>query len=1101
MKIEIILISLLLVQSVVADVKVGKPVTCAQGQTDCKSCPQMNYFNWVYDSTTQQCHIEDCNVSTIINFSDQYCLSCQSDDSNTYSNYSSCVKSTDSCYYQRTTAWTDSDCQICGRGQYAIFNGQLCSYQQCNNQQTWTDQDCQNCNWSYVASPDQTKCVNTNGISCTQIPQGQMISDQYCQACLSSNYYADVFLQKCVQSSDNCGIYNSPSGTYYYSQYNNREQRKTPWTDDDCKICSSQFATSDKSGCFSCQQTAQQNQYSDQICQKCVGNGYFATIDGAACVQSSDTCGKNYPQTGTISQNRVKPWTDDDCKLCKEGQYAFQHQQGCFSCPSSSSSGTGLYYSDDICQKCFGKQYFATQDGSSCVQSTDSCGRGQIRFNFWTDSDCQLCKVGQYASQSQNSCFSCLGQENAFPSSISYYQTDEICQKCQGQGYFATIDGSSCVKSQFTCGRNSQRLNSWTDSDCQLCKVGQYAYQHQSYIYGPSGNGCYSCQLSYFGATYYNDEVCQKCLGQGYYATPDGQQCVQSQDSCGNNYQKQRLTPWTDSDCKLCKSGMYAYANKLGCFFCSQNSVNYNYPINTQYNDEICLKCFGKGYFATVDRTSCVQSSDSCEVISNNINQVSFESVRLSPWTDQDCQLCKAGQQALPDKLGCYTCPSQQQMIEVNDQICQLCLGSGYYATYNGQSCVKSSDTCGNNSIQTNPTYQKYFLPNRQSPWTNEDCQLCQLGQYATLNKNSCFSCNYNNPSGTTSGMPYQQQTDYMCQTCIGQGYFVSAQGICVKSSDNCQIHLTVNNIDLKSLSVSFVNLEYIQPQSNRKTPWTDQDCFLCQAGYYANYDKSYCSPIQCSNQKTWTDSLCQQCGINYQLNNSTYTIRYYASVDKTSCVQTYQSCNNSTNIDDQYCQTCYKSSKVFASLDGKKCLQLQDSCDSKIRKALWTDSDCQQCKKGQYATFDKKSCTKTANCSSQKPPFTDDFCQQCGSGKQYATDDESKCLNIKHSCKYTGSWSENECQLCFNNQMHANVQGTGCVKSQDSCQNRNSQWTDQDCKLCYPQKNITINLLGTDCVDIDCKKTSGWTDYECYKCNPLKPIASSNKSSCQQQK
>ncbi|KAL4510617.1 hypothetical protein ABPG72_004771 [Tetrahymena utriculariae] len=1087
MKIEIILISLLLVYNVfAADIKPGKPVTCAQGEKDCKSCPWMSYFNWVYDPTTQQCHIEDCNAFAIINYSDQYCLSCQSDDANTYYNNSGCVKSSDSCN-QRTTPWTDSDCQVCQRGQYAIFDGQVCSYNQCN-QQTWTDQDCQNCNWNYVASPDQTKCVNTNGVSCSSNLQGQIIFDQYCQGCQSPNNYADVYQEKCVQSSDNCGQYLNPSGNQYYSKYNNNELRKTPWTDDDCKICSSQYAFPDKSGCFSCQDLEKYNQYSDQLCQKCFGAGYFATLDGSSCVQSSDTCGKNYPYFGTNNMGRVKTWTDSDCKLCKQGDYANQYQQGCFICPKS---GQQYYYNDEICQKCFGKQYFAAYDGQSCVQSADSCGRGPLtRYSFWTDSDCQLCKAGQYAS-SQNYCFTCQGQQNTFSSQMyQLYYYDDICQKCYGQGYFATVDGSSCVQSKFTCGRSIPRVNNWTDSDCQLCKAGQYANQLQS--------GCFSCPSNISGVPYLNDEICQKCQGQGYFATTDGSSCVKSQDSCGNNPQKLRIAPWTDQDCKLCKQGTYAYANQQGCFFCQFSPTKTNYY--QQYNDEICLKCYGKGYFATVDSQTCVQSSDSCEVITNNVGQVSYQSVRLTPWTDQDCKLCKAGQLALPDQQGCYQCPNQFQTIEVNDQICQLCFGKGYYAAQNGQSCVKSSDTCGRNFILTNPTYPIYILPHRFSPWTDKDCQICQIGQYATLDKTSCFSCNYNNFSGTSPVKPYYQVTDYVCQICIGKGYFASASGICVKSTDSCGIHFTVQNVDIKSVNFNVEQYEKMWPLTNRKSPWTDQDCFLCQAGYYANFDKSYCSLIKCSNKKTWTDDLCQQCGISYSVNNRTQIISYYASIDKTQCVQTYQSCNNSTNIDDHFCQTCYKNSKVFASLDGLKCLQLQDSCDSNIRKALWTDSDCQQCKKGQYATFDKKSCSKTANCSSQKTPFSDDYCQQCSQGKQFASVDGLKCLSIKHSCKHTGSWNENDCQQCFNNKMYVNIQGTGCVQSQDSCQNRTSQWTDQDCKLCYPQKNIQINFLGTECVDIDCKKTTGWTNYECFRCNPLKPIASSNKSSCLKQ-
>ncbi|EAR85876.1 cell surface immobilization antigen (macronuclear) [Tetrahymena thermophila SB210] len=1083
MKIEILLISLLLAQNVIADPKPGKPVTCDKSQTDCSKCPVMYQFNWIYDQTTQKCHIEDCNASTIINFSDQYCLSCQSDYSNTYFNGSACVKSSDSCF-SRSLPWTDSDCQACKQGKYAIFNGQVCSQYQCN-QKTWTDQDCQKCNPSYVASPDQTKCVNTNGVSCTQIKQGQIISDQFCQACYQQNYYADVNLEKCVQSSDTCGLYQNPNGNQYYiNKYNNSYQRKTPYTDDDCKICNSQYALPDQSGCFSCKLVEQYSLYSDQLCQKCFGTSYFAIIDGSSCVQSSDTCGKNYPYYGTKNYYRTLSWTDNDCVLCKQGQYAYQHQNGCFTCPSSNSTSVIIQFNDEICQKCFGKQYFAALDGYSCVQSSDSCNRGPLkRFKPWTDNDCQLCKAGQYASFQQNQCFTCQSSNLTYNQQQNY--NDEICQKCYGQGYFATIDGQNCVQSQFTCGKNSPRFTDWTDSDCQLCKAGQYAYKHQS--------GCFFCtQYSQ------NDEVCQKCVGQEYFAANDGQ-CVQSQDTCGNNFQNQRLTPWTDKDCQLCKNGQYAYAKQYGCFNCQPYNI-YNKLFNG-FNDEICIKCFGQGHFAAFDKQSCVQSSDSCEAVMPNLGSISYQNVRLSPWSDQDCQLCKAGQLALPDKLGCYSCPSSYQGQYLNDLICQLCFGSGYYATLNGSQCVQSSDTCGRNLFQGNQN-QFPSIPNRQSPWTDQDCQLCQVGQYATLDKTSCFTCNYQTSTSVYPVYPKQYQlSDYICQICVGQGYFLSATGICVHSSDTCGVYLTANNVDIKNVNFNFQKQKFIYPLAQRNTAWTDQDCFLCQTGYYANYDKSFCSPIQCNNQKNWTDSLCQQCGISYSKNNSTLVISYYASIDKTQCVQTHQSCSNSTNVDDLFCQTCYKNPKMFASLDGQECLQLQDSCDSKIRKALWTDSDCQKCKKGKYATFDKKSCAKTANCSSQKSPFSDDFCQQCSEGEQYASKDGLHCLSINHSCTYTGSWSEKDCLQCFNNKKHVNIEGTACVQSQDSCVNRNSAWTNQDCKLCYPQKNIQTNLFGTECIDIDCKKTSGWTDYDCYKCDPLKPFASSNQNSCSQQK
>ncbi|KAL4464006.1 hypothetical protein ABPG74_005943 [Tetrahymena malaccensis] len=970
MKIITLFLILLLSQNIFADIKVGKPVDCSSGQ-QCFNCSQF-FGAWQYDQKTQKCYVYDCNMVNMMQINDNYCLSCSSDNSVTYSNGQSCVNSSDSCS-QRTKAWTDSDCKLCNLGQYAVFDGQGCSQNQCDKKQSYTDQDCSDCNPQYVASVDKTKCVNTSGISCTQLKQGQQISNHYCQLCNSSSFYADLNLQSCVQSLDTCGSYQSPNSQaqiQYFNEYNIQSTRKIPWTDADCKTCGSQYALPDKTGCFTCDYVKQKNLFTDQICRICQGPGYFATSDGKDCVKSSDSCGRSLNQYNQIQNLRSLGWTQSDCVLCNVGNYVYTQQIGCFSCPSS---GQSIQYNDEICQQCNGKGFFASADGLACVQSSDTCG---------------------------------FVQQNQYTNYFQYLQTN--------------------------------RKAPWTDNDCQICKLGQYAYANKQ--------GCYTCPTD------------------------------------PNQFQFQ--------------------FNNL--------NIQSQIYIEQNYSDDVCQKCFGQGYFADYHRQSCVKSSDSCQGTTIQYSSYfDYMPVRKSPWTDMDCQICKFGRLALPNKSGCYSCPNQYLNAQTfNDEICQLCYGSGYFATSDGFSCVQSKDTCGLKIQQ--PLYVvATFIVQRQSPWTDEDCRLCNAGQYATSDKSSCFNCITNQFKNVMMNAYFQNQiTDYMCQKCLDQSYFASPIGFCVQSSDSCGLYLKQNStqvpiriIENIQYSINQNNQQSIIVSSNRKTAWTDQDCFLCQLGYFTNFDKSFCSPLQCSNknQQNWTDKTCQQCGISYQLNNSSSTIiKYYASKDRKQCVQTYQSCNSTSNFTDSYCQACNQSLKSFATLDGLQCIELQDSCDSSIRKSLWNDSDCQKCKKGQHATFDKKSCAKTANCSSQKAPFTDDFCQQCSQGQQYASIDGAHCLNIKHSCKYTGVyWTEEECLLCSNNKLHVNILGTSCVQSSDQCSNRESQWTDKDCKLCYPQKNISVNDLGTECVDVNCKKTSGWTDFDCFRCNPLKPKASANKNTC----
>ncbi|KAL4453990.1 hypothetical protein ABPG74_003873 [Tetrahymena malaccensis] len=86
-------------------------------------------------------------------------------------------------------------------------------------------------------------------------------------------------------------------------------------------------------------------------------------------------------------------------------------------------------------------------------------------------------------------------------------------------------------------------------------------------------------------------------------------------------------------------------------------------------------------------------------------------------------------------------------------------------------------------------------------------------------------------------------------------------------------------------------------------------------------------------------------------------------------------------------------------------------------------------------------------------------------------------------------------CKSCGQNgAVYANVAGSQCVASSAPCQNRQTDWTTSDCKLCYPsQQSDLYAVVNKQC--LNCSNLTTFNDVNCQAC--FKQYANSLQNSC----
>ncbi|KAL4440887.1 hypothetical protein ABPG74_009300 [Tetrahymena malaccensis] len=344
----------------------GASVTCTSqgGSTTCSnSCPSApTGCQWIGASLTT-CQIQDCTLcaNTMVQYTDQYCLSCTS---NKFANSAgnACVNPQNTCGSGRTVnSWTDADCAACyGTG--------------------------------YIANGNKSACINCNASS--------GLTDIICGLCSTANSNSNKFANaggtQCVNSSLTCGA----------------SRTANSWNSSDCQLCygSSTFISySGNSSCFNC---SSPSGLSDATCAECAtansNQNIYANNSGTKCVNSKATCG---------SSRTVNTWTNNDCIACYAAGYvASSNGSTCINCKSTWA------LTDSICSFCAtansNQNIYANSDGTACVNSTSTCG-GSRTINTWTNADCKACTpLTPIAQQGGASCVSSFSSQLIYGSYV-----------------------------------------------------------------------------------------------------------------------------------------------------------------------------------------------------------------------------------------------------------------------------------------------------------------------------------------------------------------------------------------------------------------------------------------------------------------------------------------------------------------------------------------------------------------------------------------------------------------------------------------------------------------------------------------------------------
>ncbi|EAS02183.1 cell surface immobilization antigen (macronuclear) [Tetrahymena thermophila SB210] len=308
-------------------------------------------------------------------------------------------------------------------------------------------------------------------------------------------------------------------------------------------------------------------------------------------------------QNGSTTCSNSCPAAPTGCQWIGASLTACQIQD-CTQCSSSLVQFTDLY-----CQSCTSNK-FANSVGNACVNPLNTCSSSRT-VNSWTDADCAACyATGYIANGNKSACINCNASSGL---------TDIICGLCStansNSNKFANVGGTQCVNTALTCGA-SRTVNSWNNSDCQLC------YGSSTFIAHSGNSSCVNCS----SPSGLNDATCADCATanstQNIYANNSGTKCVNSKATCGSS---RTLNTWTTNDCVACYgTGYIASSNSSTCINCKASQA---------LTDSICSACAtansNQNIYANSDGTACVNSTSTCG--SNRTTNT---------WNDADCLAC-----------------------------------------------------------------------------------------------------------------------------------------------------------------------------------------------------------------------------------------------------------------------------------------------------------------------------------------------------------------------------------------------------------------------------------------------------------------------------
>ena len=731
------------------------------------------------------------------------------------------------------------------------------------------------------------------------------------------------------------GFYpSSPSYFYYMNTSSSEAPRiKTSSSDHYCLPCpiGTYKSVYGFDQCNQCPYGMMAGQPGSSTCSLCTENGFFAALDGTACVPCP---AGPIPFSEKTFQCLVE--------ACKPGYVSSIDKRVCVPCPQN------WFQSERACIPCPPNHYTADEGSVQCLRSSDAgednhtttipedgggtCSTGSVLSPFWQicipcpvnwiqrDNACIPCDASQYTEgEGAIECLTlkCAGgfvlqAKTCIPCAQHFFQSDDTCVPCPVGQYTEVAAATACQSCPSGSVLSADRqycvpcaLN-WIqkENSCVPCPPYQYT----------DSEGATNCTPACPPGSVYQ-EVCKPCpqnwiqVGESCVACPSPQYTEsEGSTSCimpnicppgtvASSFDRQLCIPcpqnWTqvEESCIPCPSPQYTESEgSTSCIvpnICPPGSVASSFdrrlcipcPQNWTQVEESCVPCPPSQYTETEGSTLCIEPT-------------SFS--------------CPAGFLPSADGLICIPCPY------------------GWYQT--GGTCIQcAAGTHGPSEGSTTCWDCERGTYSNASAQTH--CVECTVGTYApTMRSTECFVCN------NLSMPPFAGMNCSSPLQCPQHQYYSTKIQAHLNRYEGC-IECTVCGAKTFTTQPCTETLDSVCGPCTEECPHR-----TVMTKYCTLYNDSVCSPICLPGE----DQNCKPCAMGTMLDDLTKT-----------CVP----CPNgfyTGYIGATSCQTC---SDGFPNGAKNACVH---ACESGAHLTL-DDTNlkvyCELCKPGTYLPMGENEC------------------------------------------------------------------------------------------------------------------------------------------------
>ncbi len=501
------------------------------------------------------------------------------------------------------------------------------------------------------------------------------------------------------------------STTYYYFK--------------DTELCQPESACVTSSGYY--KDTA------DLVCLKCVAACSQCSSAADYCTKCSDSTKVLYKgQCSAACPDQYYADSSGSCTLCSNT---------CYNCTSSAttctSCSTGYLYSSTCVTTCPDGWYIS---GTNCAKCDSSCCTCQTSATTCKSCSCLSSTIYLYEGTCITSatCKTYSGYVPVF-STYTCSQCDTTCKQCTGTTAACTscqgsliLSGTSCVSS---CGAQEYIDTSTSIRQCSPCSSSCNGCV-------TSSTTCTSCQTGMYFVE--DTSSCVSSCGSAYYVSSSSH-CIPCNSNC--------LTcSGSATTCTSCSTG-YLYSGSCvdscpsttfiqgtSCVACSTNcstctgSASYCTACSASYYLDVstcvsscssgktgisgkcqsctgqCATCTGATDYCTSCKASIYLYEGTCisSCPDNALPSLDSSGVKICVDCDRGCAVCEWNGTSNVTSL-CIKCSTGYLIL---DYSCYSACPTGYTASTDGVSCVKSSSgggTTNSTTVSANSTSYNYI--------------------------------------------------------------------------------------------------------------------------------------------------------------------------------------------------------------------------------------------------------------------------------------------------------------------------------------------------------------------------------------------------------